>query len=355
MKFRRFGSIGGLILLALAALVWFGTGSFGIALALLLVFGIPLVLAQEVPTYTSTGGRVWNYAYTLICTLVFLFLIAPILVVIPLSFNAEPYFTFTERMLAFDPAGYSLRWYEQLLTFGMQAPDRVEGWWADVWANAAWVNAAKNSVIIGFFSTLLATSLGTLAALGLARPEMPYRRLIMAILISPMIVPLIIVATGLFFFYSRVGLANSYIGIVLAHATLGIPFVIITVTATLVGFDQSLIRASRSLGANEWTTFRQVVLPLITPGVISGALFAFVTSFDEVVVVLFVASFEQQTIPRQMWNGIREQISPTILSAATILVLFSIALLTTVELLRRSSERKRGLVTGVRVDAAVSP
>ena len=260
MKFRRFGSIGGLILLALAALVWFGTGSLGIALALLLVFGIPLVLAQEVPAYTSTGGRVWNYAYTLICTLVFLFLIAPILVVIPLSFNAEPYFTFTDRMLAFDPAGYSLRWYEQLLTFGMQAPNRVEGWWADVWANAAWVRAAKNSIIIGFFSTLLATSLGTLAALGLARPEMPYRRLIMAILISPMIVPLIIVATGLFFFYSRVGLANSYIGIVLAHATLGIPFVIITVTATLVGFDQSLIRASRSLGANEWTTFRQVVL-----------------------------------------------------------------------------------------------
>ena len=367
--FKRFFGIGGLLLLGFAAFVAFVTGSLAIGLAFLVLFGIPLGLAQEVPLYTSTGGRVWNYTYTLICTLIFLFLIAPILVVIPLSFNVEPYFTFTPRMLALDPDGYSLRWYEQLLTFGMQAPDRVEGWWADVWENAAWVNAAKNSVIIGFFSTILATTLGTLAALGLSRPEMPYRRLIMALLISPMIVPLIIVATGLFFFYSNPGLpypyvsfspfefgwgywdwgirlANSYVGIVLAHATLGIPFVIITVTATLVGFDQSLIRASKSLGANEWTTFRQVILPLITPGVVSGALFAFVTSFDEVVVVLFVASFEQQTIPRQMWNGIREQISPTILSAATILVLFSIALLTTVELLRRSSEKKRGLSPG---------
>ena len=157
---------------------------------------------------------------------------------------------------------------------------------------------------------------------------MPFRRTIMAILISPMIVPIIITATGLFFFYSMTGLANSYVGIILAHATLGIPFVIITVTATLVGFDQSLNRAAASLGAPAATTFFKVTMPLIMPGVISGALFAFVTSFDEVVVVLFVAAHDQQTIPRQMWNGIREQISPTILAVATILVAISIALLT---------------------------
>ena len=343
---NRYAGLGGLALLAFTLLIWLVTGSIGIALTFLVLFGLPLGLMQDVPAYTSRGGLIWNYAYTLICTLIFLFLIAPILVVIPLSFNAEPYFTFTPKMLSFDPEGYSLRWYENILTFGMQAPGRVEGWWADVWENAQWVRAAKNSVIIGFFSTLLATGLGTLAALGLSRPEMPYRRLIMAVLISPMIVPLIIVATGLFFFYSRIGLANSYTGIILAHATLGIPFVIITVTATLVGFDQQLSRAARSLGANEWTTFHKVVLPLILPGVISGALFAFVTSFDEVVVVLFVAAFDQQTIPRQMWNGIREQISPTILAVATILVMFSIMLLTTVELLRRRSERIRGLSPG---------
>jgi putative spermidine/putrescine transport system permease protein len=121
------------------------------------------------------------------------------------------------------------------------------------------------------------------------------------------------------------------------------PFVVITVTATLSGFDRSLMRAAGSLGAGPYTTFVRVVLPLILPGVISGALFAFVTSFDEVVTVIFLAGYDQQTIPRQMWAGIREQISPTILAVATILVLISIALLATVELLRRRSSRLRGL------------
>ncbi|MFN3278536.1 MAG: ABC transporter permease [Paracoccus hibiscisoli] len=313
---------------------------------------------MAVPTYASPLERLWHYTRLTICALIFVFLIAPIIVIIPLSFNAEPYFTFTDRMLSFDPEGYSTRWYSSLLTFGMQNP-QAEGWafWSDAWNNANWIKAAKNSIIIGVFSTIVATVLGTLAALGLSRPEMPFRRAIMAILISPMIVPLIITATGMFFFYSNpcelltlVGLdpqcgrlAGTYLGVILAHATLGIPFVIITVTATLVGFDQSLNRAAASLGANPRTTFFKVTMPLILPGVVSGALFAFVTSFDEVVAVLFIAGPEQQTIPRQMWNGIREQISPAILAVATLLVIFSIALLTTVELLRRRSERIRGV------------
>lgn len=303
---------------------------------------------MALPKHASTLEKVWYWTYLVICALIFLFLIAPILIVMPLSFNAEPYFTFTEKMLTFDPEGYSTRWYDLLLTFGMAEPDaaRDGNWWSDVWENAAWISATKNSVIIGFFATILATCLGTLAALGLSRPEMPFRRAIMAVLISPMIVPIIITATGLFFFYSLTGLANSYVGIILAHATLGIPFVIITVTATLVGFDHSLTRAAASLGAPPTTTFFRITMPLILPGVISGALFAFVTSFDEVVVVLFVAAHDQQTIPRQMWNGIREQISPAILSVATILVIISILLLTTVELLRRRSERLRGLSPG---------
>lgn len=298
--------------------------------------------------HASLVERIWHYTYLLICALIFLFLISPILIILPLSFNAEPYFTFTEKMLSFDPAGYSLRWYDRLLTFGMANPDAVRdaSWWQDVWANAQWVRAAKNSVIIGVSSTVLATVLGTIAALGLSRPEMPFRRLIMALLISPMVVPLIITATGLFFFYSKVGLAHTYLGIIMAHATLGIPFVIITVTATLVSFDHSLTRAAANLGASPVTVFRKVTLPLILPGVISGGLFAFVTSFDEVVVVLFVADFDQQTIPRQMWNGIREQISPAILAVATILVVFSIALLTTLELLRRRAEKLRGVTPG---------
>ena len=300
---------------------------------------------MPIPSYATPLERAWAWAYRVICGLILLFLIAPILIVIPLSFNAEPYFTFTDKMLALDPEGYSLRWYDTLFTFGMQAPDGVRdgGWWADAWNNAHWIRAAKNSIIIGFFSTLLATALGTLAALGLSRPEMPFRSAVMAILISPMIVPIIITATGLFFFYSWTGLAGSYVGVIMAHATLGIPFVIITVTATLVGFDHSLTRAAASLGASPTTAFFRITMPLILPGVISGALFAFVTSFDEVVVVLFVAAHDQQTIPRQMWNGIREQISPAILAVATILVVVSIALLTTVELLRRRSERLRGV------------
>ena len=309
---------------------------------------------MALPIYASPLERIWHYTYVVLCTLIFIFLISPILVVIPLSFNVEPYFTFTEAMLRFDPAGYSMRWYDLLLTGGMQAPEALRdgAWWSDMWANSTWVRAAKNSVIIGFWATIFATVLGTLAALGLSRPEMPYRRTIMAILISPMIVPIIIIATGLFFFYSNpcsiIGtecgrLTSTYLGVILAHTTLGIPFVIITVTATLSGFDQSLIRASASLGASPSRTFFKVVMPLILPGVVSGALFAFVTSFDEVVAVLFIAGPDQQTIPRQMWNGIREAISPAILAVATILVIISIGLLATVELLRRRSERLRGV------------
>jgi putative spermidine/putrescine transport system permease protein len=320
---------------------------------------------MALPIYATPLEKAWHWTYKVICVLIFLFLIAPILVIIPLSFNSEPYFTFTKKMMSLDPEGFSLRWYDLLLTFGMTAPDAIRdsSWWSDVWANAAWVKAAKNSIIIGFYSTILATCLGTLAALGLARPEMPWRRLIMAILISPMIVPIIITATGMFFFYSSACvspdsflgavlapvlsnsgcLANTYLGVIMAHATLGIPFVIITVTATLISFDYTLARAAASLGASPQRTFFKIMLPLILPGVISGALFAFVTSFDEVVAVLFIAGHDQQTIPRQMWNGIREQISPAILSVATILVIFSIALLATVELLRRRSERLRGI------------
>lgn len=311
---------------------------------------------MALPKHASTLERVWHYTYLVICGLIFLFLIAPILIIIPLSFNAEPYFTFTQKMISFDPEGFSTRWYDLLLTFGMSAPEvaRDGSWWADVWQNSAWVQAAKNSVIVGVFATIFATVLGTIAALGLSRPEMPYRRVIMAVLISPMIVPIIITATGLFFFYSSIQIAKwelfgwqiPYLGIILAHATLGIPFVIITVTATLVGFDHSLTRAAASLGANPRTTFFKVTMPLILPGVISGALFAFVTSFDEVVAVLFIGAFDEQTIPRQMWNGIREQISPAILSVATILVVISVLLLTVLELLRRRSERLRGLSPG---------
>ena len=265
------------------------------------------------PPYVGLSGKIGHYGFLTFCACVFLFLIAPILVIIPLSFNVEPYFTFTEGMMALDPSAYSLRWYDDILT------------------NPQWVISSKKSNFVAFFSTLIATILGTLAALGLSQSHMPYKPLVMGVLISPMIVPLIISAAGMFFFYSKIGLSQTMPGLILAHAVLGTPFVVITVTATLAGFDHSLTRAAQNLGAGASKTFFKIQMPLILPGVVSGALFAFITSFDEVVVVFFLAGFEQRTIPRQMWAGIREQISPTILAVATILVCISIVLLTVVE------------------------
>lgn len=297
----------------------------------------------NLPPYASRREVLWFYAFRSFCGAVFAFLITPIIILIPLSFNQEPYFSFTPGMLSLSPEAFSSRWYEDILINGMVDPDAIAGWWSDMWHNAQWIRSIRNSFFIGIWATLLATGLGTLAAVGLSRSEMPWRRPIMALLISPMIVPLVITASGLFFFFSDIGVAKTYFGLILAHAALGTPFVIITVTATLSGFDKSLTRAAASMGANPITTFFKVQMPLILPGVISGGLFAFITSFDEVVAVLQLADVKQRTIPRQMFSGIREQISPTILAVATILVIISILLLTTVELLRRRSERLRGV------------
>ncbi len=341
---------------------------------------------RGVPPYATSGQVLWHNAFRFICGLIFFFLIAPIIVIIPLSFNAQDFFTFTPEMLRLSPEGYSLKHYRDFLELaggsgghplygilggvifggviiGLRAllsedgPGKV---WPPIlifgllglligalWgAEGDWISPLKSSLTIAPAATALSVALGTLAAIGLSQSHVPGRQLIMAIMISPMIVPLIISAAGMYFFYSRLGLQGTWIGVVLAHAALGIPFVIITVTATLVGFDRSLTRASANLGANPVRTFFKVQMPLILPGVISGALFAFITSFDEVVVVLFVGSAGQKTLPWQMFIGLREQISPTILAVATILVVVSIALLTTVELLRRRSERLRGMSPG---------
>ena len=282
---------------------------------------------MALPKYTEPHYRIWHYIYLTICGAVFFFLIAPLFVIFPLSFNAEEFLSFSDGMKRLDPDAFSLRWYKDMI-YGTKNP---------------WGLAAKNSFIIAIFATIGSVILGTVAALGLSSRHMPYKGLIMAVLISPMIVPLIISAAGMFFFYSKIGLSQTMPGLILAHAVLGTPFVVITVTATLAGFDHSLTKAAQSLGSGTSRTFFKIQMPLILPGVVSGALFAFITSFDEVVVVFFLAGFEQRTIPRQMWAGIREQISPTILAVATILVCVSILLLTTVELLRRRNERLRGV------------
>ena len=282
---------------------------------------------MALPTHTPLNYRIWHYTYLTFCGLVFFFLIAPLFIILPLSFNAEQYIHFSAKMLALDPEGFSLRWYEDMI-YGTKNP---------------WGLATKNSLIIAFFATIGSTILGTVAALGLSSRHMPYKAAFMAILISPMIVPLIISGTAIFFFMAKVGLAATHTGIILSHIILGTPFVVITVTATLSGFDHSVTRAAASLGSNPVNTFMKITLPLIMPGVISGALFAFVTSFDEVVVVLFLAGLENTTIPIQMWVGLREQLSPTIMAVATCLIIMSTLILVSAELLRRRSERLRGI------------
>ncbi|MGB3553727.1 MAG: ABC transporter permease [Jannaschia sp.] len=279
---------------------------------------------KRFPEYYTLWHYSGHYALRIVAFLVLIFLMLPILVIMPLSFNSEPFFTFTEGMLSLDPDAYSLRWYQEF------ADDQN------------WRLAIRNSFVIGIAAALIATTLGTLAAVGLSSPWMPYKRLITALLLSPMIVPLIIIAAGMFFFYTRFNLVGTYAGLIIAHAALGVPFVIITVTATLSGFDRSLFIAGLSLGAAPVKVFWDVVIPLIRPGVIAGGLFAFVTSFDEVVLVLFLAGPEQRTIPRQMFSGLREQINPTILAVATLLVVLSAALLFTLEALRRRSARLSG-------------
>nr|WP_298115195.1 ABC transporter permease [uncultured Pseudomonas sp.] len=266
--------------------------------------------------YMSPVERVWHYSLRTICALVLLFLILPVLVIIPLSFTSGTFLVYPIEHL-------SLRWYE------------------DFFASASWMRALKNSLIVAPAATVLAMVLGTLASIGLTRGEFRGKALVMSLLISPMVVPVVIVGVASYLFFAPLGLGNSYLSLILVHAVLGVPFVIITVSATLQGFNQNLVRAAASLGATPLTAFRRVTLPLIAPGVISGALFAFATSFDEVVVTLFLAGPEQVTLPRQMFSGIRENLSPTIAAAATLLIGFSVLLLLTLEWLRGRSEKLR--------------
>ena len=262
--------------------------------------------------------QLWYYGSRVLTGLVLIFLVAPIIAVIPLSFNAEAYFTYPM-------AGFSLRWYEEIFSsysLGVQ-----------------WRQAAINSSIIAVATTLLSTVLGTLAALGLTQGKFPLKNVIIGFLISPIMVPLVITGVGLFYFYARIGLVSTLTGIILAHTALAAPFVVVTVTATLSSFDYTLVRAGLILGARPLRVFFKVTLPLILPGVLAGALFAFVTSWDEIVVVIFLASAEEHTIPRRLFAGLQEQFSPTVIAVATMLILMSIIVMSLIEWNRRRSAR----------------
>ncbi len=262
------------------------------------------------PSYATPSERLLRILVVAFASLILLFLIAPLFIIVPLSFSQDPFFTLPVRE-------YSLRWYQ------------------DLFGNPRWLDAMVNSAVAAVLTTALATTLGTLAALGIARPDFPARRVVMALLISPMIVPIVIVAVGSYLFFGQFGLTNTRAGLVLAHTALATPFVVITVTATLSTYDTNLTRAAHSLGASGPSAFFRVTLPMILPGVISGAIFAFATSFDEVVVALFLTAAEQRTLPVQMFSGIRDQINPTIMAAATMLLALSILLFAALAVLTR--------------------
>jgi putative spermidine/putrescine transport system permease protein len=249
-------------------------------------------------------------ALSLATCLILFFLVAPILVVFPLSLSSG-------ELLVLPTPGYSLRWYEDFFT------------------SSRWLSATYNSFVVGIATMILATLLGTLAAIGIFLGRFPGKAILLAILSLPMVTPVIVTAIAMYFALSLVGLGSTLTGLILSHTVISVPYVLLTVLAALQTFDPNLLRAAASLGANPVTSFRRVVLPLIAPGVATGALFAFATSFDELVVALFIASPGQFTLPRQMYAGLREFLSPTIAAAAVLLILFSILLLAINELIRQ--------------------
>lgn len=262
----------------------------------------------------TPAGRIARWGYWALCAAILAFLVAPIAAIVPLSFNAGSF-------LSYPLAGVSLRWYEELV------------------ASPYWMATFRNSLIVALATTAIATPLGTLAALGLNRMSPKYRPLVMGLLIAPMVAPVIVLATGAYFLYAPLRLTDSFASLILAHTTLAAPYVVLAVNASLQGFDTGLMRAASSLGATPRFAFLRVLLPMIGPGVAAGAIFAFMTSFDEIVMAIFLAGPEQRTLPLQMFDGVREQISPTITAAASVLIATSVLLLGAVELLRRRGAR----------------
>lgn len=262
------------------------------------------------------SARRTNLLLRLASGLVLLYLIVPVAIVIPLSFSSGLY-------LAFPPPGFSLRWYSRFF------------------ADPAWTGALWLSVWVGLVVTLIAVLLGTPAAFALVRGRLAAARFINGFVLTPVIVPGIIVAVGVYFFYARIGLVGSPLGLILAHTCLAVPFVVINVSAALYGFDERLEHAAMSLGASPWRTFRGVTLPLIRPAILAGAVFAFITSFDELLVALFVSGSSAVTLPRRMWQQIRFSIEPTIAAVSTLMIVLTALLLLTAELLRRRSLRLR--------------
>lgn len=274
---------------------------------------------MALPSHATALERLSHFGIRALTVLVLGYLILPILVILPLSFTSG-------ELLVYPLPAWSLRWYREFTTGPM-------------WTQASW-----NSLVLAAVTTLVATTAGMLAAFGLQGLRSRFKPVLYGLLALPLIIPPVMVAVALFYYYARLGLVGTFSGLVFAHTILALPFVVITVAATLQGFDPNLPRAAASLGASPLQAFRKVTLPIILPGVLSGAVFAFVTSFDELLVILFVGSPEQRTLPRQIFSGVSETMSPTVAAAAVVLIGVSLILMAVVELLRRRGERLRGAI-----------
>ena len=240
------------------------------------------------------------------------FLMAPTLVVVPMSVTAS-------NALTFPPEGFSTRWYEKMLT------------------DPQWSSGFVNSAQVAFLTALLATVLGTLAALGTVRGRFPGKSAVNALVLSPLIVPVIIIAIGMFSLFVRWKISGSIAGLVLAHTALAVPFVVINVGTSLRTIDRNLELAAMNLGADPLRTFRRVTLPLILPGVLAGGLFAFITSWDEVVVSIFLTTARFRTLPVEMWEQVRQVVDPTVAAVATTLLAVTTSLLLLVLVVRRQA------------------
>lgn len=246
----------------------------------------------------------------LYAALVLAFLLLPMLVVLPLGLTAG-------EILGFPLPGLSLRW------------------WAVFLSDARWAAALANSLWVGLVTMLLASCLGGAAALALWQGRFRGRGLLLGLFTLPIAVPGVVAALAFYIAFSAVGLANSFAGLVLAHTVLAAPFVVVTVLAQLRLLDPGLLRAAASLGARPWQVLRRVLLPLMAPGLANGAIFAFATSFDELMAALFLTAPGQATLPRQIYAGLREELSPAIAAAASFVILLSVLLLAACEIMRR--------------------
>lgn len=250
---------------------------------------------------------------------ILVFLILPVLIIFPLSFEAQ-------RYLEFPPKGFSLQWYESFF------------------ASYTWRMATWTSFKIAFLVTLLATILGTLASFCFVRKNFRGKELLFGFMLSPMVMPIIILAIAIYFFFAELRLIGSIAGLVFAHTILAVPFVIVIVTAALQGFDVNLEKAAMNLGANRLRTFYKVTFPLIRTGIFSGALFAFLTSFDEVIIAIFICGTTANTLPKKMWDSITMETDPTITAIATMLIFFTVAVLVLLEVYRRRQLVKRARI-----------